>query len=285
MNILEVKEFYAQDKQKYNISKNKELLVWWKDKINNGYNSYVNIEVVQGLIDNIANWYEIKYPEREMLLAEGVRNDDFNNIEPLAIFMNIKQLMFRLPGHQLSLLECNYYANGCVAQPVYSEQGQVIEYKVQTGIKICKKTQDSFSLIDKAQHFYIFVDSNNGIVESSFDLSQYVNIDDNINLEELLELLKEKYNNELDLVNLEKCVYDHKCDIELRKKILEFVALKLLYSNNTLPHRGYERAKRFINEFNEELGLNLSTKEIDELFNKEYSVKKVRSLVKSGLKK
>ena len=43
MNILEVKEFYAQDKQKYNISKNKELLVWWKDKINNGYNSYVNI--------------------------------------------------------------------------------------------------------------------------------------------------------------------------------------------------------------------------------------------------
>ena len=42
--------------------------------------------------------------------------------------------------------------------------------------------------------------------------------------------------------------------MELRHRILQLVALKLVYSKNTIPERGYERAKRFINEFNKKLG-------------------------------
>ena len=59
--------------------------------------------------------------------------------------------------------------------------------------------------------------------------------------------------------------------MELRHRILQLVALKLLYSRNTIPERGYERAKRFINEFNKELDVKLTTKQIDEIVNKDYS--------------
>lgn len=57
-------------------------------------------------------------------------------------------------------------------------------------------------------------------------------------------------NEELDSTELKNCIYNRECDIKLRNKILQLVALKLLYSKNTTPERGYERVKRFINEFN-----------------------------------
>ena len=81
----------------------------------------------------------------------------------------------------------------------------------------------------------------------------------------------QKYNDKLDFTELKKCVFNHNCDIELRNKILQLVALKLLYSKNTIPERGYERAKRFINEFNKKLGLSLSCNQIDEIIQKDYS--------------
>ena len=168
-------------------------------------------------------------------------------------------------------MECGYYANGCVAQPVHNEQGQVVEHKIETGVKIYKKNQEDSSSFNKTPYFYIFADSENGIVNSSRNLKEYIGADVNITLEELLVILKDKYNDNLNLINLENCIYNHNCDIELRNKILKLVALKLLYSKSTLPHRGYERAKRFIDEFNKELGLSLSTEEIDMLFSKDYS--------------
>ena len=52
---------------------------------------------------------------------------------------------------------------------------------------------------------------------------------------------------------------------------VQSVALKLLYSRNTIPERGYERAKRFINEFNKKLDLTLSTEQIDEIISRDYT--------------
>ena len=43
-----------------------------------------------------------------------------------------------------------------------------------------------------------------------------------------------------------------------------------MYSKNTIPERGYERALRFINEFNKKMNLELSTEEIDEIMNRDY---------------
>ena len=87
----------------------------------------------------------------------------------------------------------------------------------------------------------------------------------------MLSIFKEKYINKLDFTKLKESVYDHNCDMELRHRILQLVALKLLYSRNTIPERGYERSKRFINEFNKKLGLTLSTKQIDEIIHRDYT--------------
>ena len=56
--------------------------------------------------------------------------------------------------------------------------------------------------------------------------------------------------------------------------MLEFVSLKLLYSKKTTPERGYIRAKRFIDEFNKRLNLNLTYDEIDKVMNRDYKENK-----------
>lgn len=90
-------------------------------------------------------------------------------------------------------------------------------------------------------------------------------------MDELLHIFDVKYKNKLDYSELRACIYDHDSDLELRHGVLQLVAIKLLYSRNTVPERGYERAKRFINEFNDALGLTLSTDEIDEILNRDYT--------------
>ena len=98
-------------------------------------------------------------------------------------------------------------------------------------------------------------------------LSLNIDRDKEIKLDELIKIL-ENLNRK---INLKECVNNHNIDLELRKKLLQFVALKLLYSKNTIPENGYERAKRFIEEFNENIpNLKLSTSGIDKIMNINY---------------
>ena len=113
--------------------------------------------------------------------------------------------------------------------------------------------------------FLILADPTNGNVKSTYItafLNDIVN-SDNINLDELLILFQEKHSDEFDFTDLKDSVFDHDCDIYLRDTTLQLTALKLLYSKNTTPENGYERAKRFINEFNKKLNLNLNTCKLD----------------------
>ena len=119
MTIAEAERFYEQDTKKYEVEKNKEFLKWLKDSINGGYNSFIEINELQELINNIVNWYEIKYPEREMEFYEGIRHFDFENMYTLSKVMDTKQLMYRLPRNQLNLIECGYRAKGWGQYPIY----------------------------------------------------------------------------------------------------------------------------------------------------------------------
>lgn len=253
MTIAQAERFYEQDSKKYDIKEYKELLTWLKDAIKNGYHLFIDIESLQELIDNIVYWYEMKYPERELEFFEGIRDINFENIKNLSKVMDINQLMYRLPHEQLCLMECDYRAT-------------------YGGIRIDRKNVEYnlLSMCSKSPYFLLYADANSGKVDIDHNLENYVDTD-NITLDELLILFKEKYYDELDFTKLEECIYDHNCDIELRRRILQLVALKLLYSNKTIPERGYERAKRFINEFNKKMELNLSSFEIDELINKNYN--------------
>ena len=272
MTISQANRFYEQDVKKYDISKNKELLTWLKDITKNGYYMFLDIEYLQELIDTIVYWYEMKYPEREMEFYEGTRYYDFENMESLSKTMNIKQLMYRLPHKQLRLMQCDYRSNGCDVRNIYDDKGEIIGHKTVLFMRIDRKgvEYNSYSMCSKLPDFLLYADANSGKVYVDYNLKEYVDVED-ITLDELLALFKEKYTNELDFKKLELCIYNHNCDIELRRSILQLVALKLLYSNKTIPERGYERAKRFINEFNKKMGLNLSTEEIDEVINRDYT--------------
>lgn len=272
MTIAEADRFYEQDSRKYDLSKNKELQNWLKDSIKNGYHSFIDIEHLQELIDRIAHWYEIKYPEREMEFYEGTIYFDFENIKSLSKVMDMKQLMYRLPHRQLCLIECDYRSYGEGIEDVYNEDGKVVGHKSFLFMRINKKDIDhnTLSTFNEIPYFLLQAYSDDGAVCIDRDLSNNVSVD-NINLDDLLLIFKEKYDNKLEFKELEECIHDHNCDIELRRQILQLVALKLIYSQNTIPARGYERAKRFINEFNKKLGIILSTAEIDEIMNRDYT--------------
>lgn len=271
MTIAQAERFYGQDTKDYEIEKNKDFLNWLKNSITNGYHCFIGIDELQELIDSIVNWYEIKYPERELEYFEGTRNMDFQDIRRISNVMDTRQLLFRLPHNQLCLMECGYRAKGWGQHPIY-ENGKETNWKTHIFMSIMRKNEEKAnSLSDKAPYFLLHADHMTGEVSKDYELEEYIDNDVNINLDELLSIFNEKYNDELDYTELKESVYDHNCDMELRHRILQLVALKLLYSKNTIPERGYERAKRFINEFNKKLGLTLSTKQIDEIIHRDYT--------------
>lgn len=271
MTILEAERFYKQDKKDYEIEKNKEFLNWLKNSISDGYYCYIRLEELQELIDNIVKWYEIKYPERELEYFEGTKDIRFKDIKSISNVMDIRQLLFRLPHNQLSLMECGYRAKGWGQHRVY-ENGKEIGWKPHVFMRINRKDEEECdSLFGKSSYFLLHADYMTGEVENDYELEEYLDSEEDLNLDELLAIFEEKYADELDFTELEESVYNHNCDMELRHRILQLVALKLLYSKNTIPERGYERAKRFINEFNKKLGLTLSTEQIDEIINRDYT--------------
>ena len=271
MTIAEAERFYEKDTKDYEIEKNKDFLTWLKTSIKNGYHCFMKTEELQELIDSIVNWYEIKYPERELEYFEGTRHLGFQGIRRISDVMDIRQLLFRLPHNQLCLMECGYRAKGWGQYPIY-ENGKEIDLKVQIFMKINKKNKEECNpWYGGTTYFLLQADYMTGEVLNYYELEDYIDNEENISLDELLSVFNEKYSNELDFTELTESVYDHNCDMELRDRILQLVALKLLYSRNTIPERGYERAKRFINEFNKKLGLALSTEQIDEIIHRDYT--------------
>ncbi len=269
MTVSEAKEFYKQDNKKYEIKKNKEFLNWFKKALINDYNYYIEPEELQELINNIANWYEIKYPERELEYYHGIKHTNFKDIKKISNVMTTRQLFYRLSHKQLCLMECGYRSKGYTQQTIYKD-GEVVGYKPQILIKINRIFKEDYdSIFEDLPWFMIKADYYNGKIIKDDEIEKYTNKKE-IKLDELLIIFNEKYKKELDFIELQKCVNNHNYDIELRNKILQMVALKLLYSKNTIPERGYERAKRFINEFNKNLNLNLSTKELDDIMHKNY---------------
>ena len=268
MTIAEAERFYKSDKKKYNILDNKEFLKWFNGQIKEGYHSYVDVEEMQSLIDHIVNWYEIKYPERELEKREGVIHLDFEDIERMSKHMSIRQLLYRLPHKELCLIEADYRSTGGGLKTLYDEKGNTIGYKPVLFMSLKNKEFDPLNY-DSLWELFITADAKTGVIESTHRFEELVTTEE-ITLVNLLGVLKGKLR-EIDTTKLEECLYDHACDIELRNRLLQLTALKMVYSKNTIPERGYERAKRFIAEFNKKLELDLDTKEIDEIMNRDYT--------------
>jgi hypothetical protein len=274
MTIEQAENFYKQDTKDYEIEKNKTFLNWLKSAIENGYHCFIEIEELQELIDNITNWYEMKYPERELEYFEGTTYMNFQDIKRISCVMNMRQLLYRLPHNQLCLIECGYRAKNWGQHPIY-ENGKEVGWKTQIFMQINRKNKEECNpLWGKTPFFLLEANHMTGEVLKDNEIEQYLDSEEEINLDELLSIFTQKYDAELEFTELKESVYDHNCDMELRNSILQLVALKLLYSKNTIPERGYERAKRFIKEFNKKLELNLTTEQIDEIMHRNYTTDK-----------
>ena len=265
MNIHEFKRFYKQDKKKYIITKNKNVLCWIKNRCVNGYNPCIDIKNLQSLIDTLTNWYEIKYPDR--LLNESIDILEINDVVELSKNMSFEQLLYRLSYKQLDFIKCIYRSYNCGQTVIRDKNNNYLGMENNIIIYLRKKSvesDDTSEVINKNHYIKVVANSNTGKIKNISQL-EYI-IGDNItNIQQLFILLIENYHDQIDCTGLRNCIKNHNDDIELRNKILQLVLLKLLYSKNTTPQNGYKRALMFIEEFNKNLGINLNSKEIDEI--------------------
>lgn len=265
MTIAEAEVFYGMDKEKYILSGNKEFLKWYSKQQENGYPSYIEISGMQELINNIALWYEMKYPEKEFEFCDDTRFHEFKNIESISKYLSFEQLMYRLPHKQYSIIKSGYRARGW-------------SYPDQIFIKVdIEENKFPFEIIS--------ADYKTGIIRNLSHGGLNVKYSHDITLDELVTILENSKRTDINFKELKDCVNNHNIDLELRKKVLQLVSLKILYSKNTIPEYGYKRAKRFIEEFNNEIpNLNLTTFDIDKImkidYKKEYEKLKYKRLLK-----
>lgn len=252
MNGIEEKNFYKKDKKQYELRNNKEFLKYLKDIINNGYVMNIDIDMLQKLIDIIVQWYEWKYPEKEF-------KHNWLQSKPMSKMMTIDELQLRLTSMQEYILNCPYSAGLFFTND---------KNETMTSIKMMKKniSHDFF----ESDYIMVDVKTKDGNVSVSEELKKYINKDE-IALEKLFDIFNEKYSDEFELHDLKECVFNHQCSVELRNIIIQLAAIKLLYSKNTDPDFGYKRAIKLIDEFNNELGLSISTETINTIMNQDYT--------------
>ena len=262
----EMKNFYKEDERLYDLKENKKFLIMFNHLIDEGYSLFIGIDEMQDLIDRLFTWYEIKYPEREFDFYDGKLTSDFVTKKELSDLMNINQLFFRLSDNQIKLLEGNYRTISMKEYPIY-EEGKKIGVSKKVYFKINRNENDIY--YNKHKDFIISADAVSGKVDTDYETDKYIT--GNVTIDDIYRKFKEEYTDRLEFEVLEKAINNKYIDNYLRDSILELVALKLIYSKKTTPERGYIRAKRFIDEFNSRLGLNLTYEEINRVMNKDYS--------------
>ena len=262
----ELKNFYNNDLKKYDLKENTYFKVMFNRLLEEGYNLFIGLDEMQDLIDRLTFWYEIKYPEREFDFYDGKIVQDFAFKKELSDLMDINQLFFRLTDNQIKFLKGNYRSKIEKEYPIY-EEGKKIGVSKKVYFKINRNSNDKY--YSKHKDFIISADAISGKVDSDYETLKYIDNDD-ITLNDLFQVFSENYADCLDFQELGGALKNNYVDNYLRDDILNFVALRLLYSKKTVPERGYKRAIRFMDEFNKRLGLNLSYDEIDKLMNNSY---------------
>lgn len=259
MDINATKNFYKGDKKQYIIKNNKDFISYIYDIVHRGYKPIASLDDYQNLINNIVNWYEIKYPNVQLI---NKNNDIKYRIDK---YMNIDRLIYGLSKKESNILKCYYRGMGSATKNIYDNNGIKIGYEPILYLQINKRGSGNVN-----NNFLINANCITGVIHYCDELAKIINSNE-VNLDQLYDILKNNYNNRLEFDELKKCIYNHNCDETLRKILLELASLKMIYSLNTTPEIGYERAKKFISEFNDKFKLNLNSKYIDSIMGTDYS--------------
>ena len=271
----EIKNFYGADNHLYDVFNNKVFIEWYAEQMKQGYYPYLGIGGVKDLIDKLTNWYEMKYPDRYYDEEIGKKDSKFDKMTDLSLYLNTNQLRYRLNENELNTVDANYRYLG----------QHIVDNRLVSDCNI--------ATINKV--YPINIDED-GIV-LSHDVNTLVPLIGKTNreltLEQLINRIKfmqmQEYNDEIitaDISDLEEMAHIHANDVELRKTVFYYTALKLLYSKNTNYQYGYERALAFIDEMNDYFNANISHKPIDNIMNQNYTDEvKPQNGIKTLLKK
>lgn len=240
----EYQEYRQNDEQKYIVANNQEILNFIKQKQKEGIHLTLNINEIQNLINEVAGFFEFKYPESLLIdiLYDRKKGTDKikNKCLEISKSLDIEQLKYRLHHDYIYFLECPYWHH----------------------VTIKKEKKNLWDL----ESIMVRIDEN-GII-NSYDLENLkenkfiYNIDGIETASDLFGRFIENPIN-VDYSELTKMMETHKANLQLRNMILELISLKILYSS--MPQYGYPRAKSFIRMFNQEYKLDMDSKEIEDI--------------------
>lgn len=256
MTLAEYNRFENNDKKIYVVEENKEFLNWYKEKLENGYHPYLDLKGIQHLINYMVSLYEFKYCDAYFDKQRGCINvRNFIDLEDISNNIDFDQIRYRLSHKELETLDCNYRSGSGFCRPTYNEDDSFNhkKYDFFIGFEL-KEKNNSKKLID-----HLVACRENGMVPK-YELElleEYIGkMYNEISLEKLLHILK--INEQLDTTELEKVLFIHKTDLELRNKIFEMMLYAMIYSEETIPEYGLLRAEKFANEINEYYHLNFN---------------------------
>jgi len=234
------KNYSIFNKQYELLEKKKEFQLWLKEEKEQGYSCSYHTKDLQKLLEFLSCWYEIKYPENDF---NSDKNSRFDTISSIAPAMDINQLLYRLPSEFLTILECPYRCKNLCIEKQYNDQ-ITFSYLTLIGISLKHATH-------LPHQFFVRADPKTGKIIRIDNNPFLIAPKQNFTLEQLLNHLQNKPNNNLDYSDLSTVIKQHQMDIELRKKVLLLAAFELLYSENTTLESGYKRAQYMTQEFNE----------------------------------
>ena len=241
--------FYLSDPKEYILKNNQKFLEWYKQKQLEGFSFYLSIDDMQQMIYRIVEFYEFKFHNNMLndMIRYPYKSEKYSNSQNIADLLTIDELKYRLHHDYRKFLD-----------PVYPQF-----------ITISRESEDVWA----SNKVFLRIEDNGTI--NKYDLKKL----EERNLiystygvktaEDLYSKCLRSSDSKLDYSNLENVLYRRQIAIELRNKILELIPLAIIYSGG--PEYGYIRAEHFINTFNEEYDLNMTTAKINEIANRDYS--------------
>ena len=245
---LEWDNFFRMDDERYILKNNKSFLTWYRELEKDGFYFKLNLEQMQNLIDKIALFFEFKYPDN-MLLVDKREGNCFNQCKGISKKLDINQLKYRFYNDYVSFLECNYQGYLVIRKKKKLELYELGWYLIQINND---GTLNEFDLVGLKEE--CFIDDITGIKT----------------VEDLLVRFREE-KSVADYSEVEKCVWSHQVDIQIRNAILRLIPFRLIYSSTSSPLLGYERAKSFMRMFHQEYGIYFDMEELEEILNRDYT--------------
>lgn len=260
MKFSSYENISKQDEKKYMLDNNTEFNTWYSEVCSSNYKSFISPFELQDMIDIISEWYEIKYPTNNFINCNGTSNPDIYGTSNRVQCMDFNSLINKLTAKQILLLNCNYRAKYNGEEAIVNRMNNVVGYMSKILFVLSNDQDHSIDII---------ANSSDGVIDGDFSTFSSQNYQ--LTLNDLVNNLKHSNPNNYNYQEISNCIINHNIDLELRKKVLSFVSLKLLYSKEYNPNYNYIRASKFIAEFNKYIpNLNLSTDEIDNIMNNQF---------------